>query len=91
MLADGGVQLKADYGSCTDEEDDEDVSSAGGDADGGHALDPESRAYKRLPSPVRQKLQRMQDLEGEVERLHDENARLREVGAASIAIACALC
>lgn len=82
VLADGGVQLKDDLGSYTDD-DGEDASSTGSDADDGQALNPESKAYKLLPSPVRQ---RLQDLEGEVERLHEENARLKEVCVASVAM-----
>lgn len=72
MFADSGLQLN-EFDSETDEED---TSTAGSDADEDRVLVQGSRAYERLPSAVRRKLQ---ELEGEVERLHDENQRLREV------------
>ena len=72
MFADSGLQLNG-LDSDTDEED---TSTAGSDADEDQVLVQGSRAFERLPSAVRRKLQ---ELEGEVERLHDENQRLREV------------
>lgn len=56
--------------------DNEDSSTPDSDAEKGQSIVPGSQTYMGLPAAVRQKLQ---DLEGEVERLHEENARLKEV------------
>ena len=66
------MQLK-DFDSDTD---DDNSSTGGSDGDEDQALVPGSKAYLQLPSAVRRKLQ---ELEGEVEALHDENALLKEV------------
>lgn len=72
-LAESTMQLVG-FDSDTDDED----SSTPGSEEEDQALVPGSKAYMRLPPVVRRKLQ---ELEGEVERLHDENALLKEVCA----------
>lgn len=66
--------LKKDY-----DFGDEEYSSCGGESDSGNdeVLDPNSKAYQKLPTAVKKQLQ---SLSGQVESLHDENKKLKEVG-----------
>ncbi|KAL3137145.1 hypothetical protein ABBQ32_006713 [Trebouxia sp. C0010 RCD-2024] len=64
--------LKKDY-----DFGDEEYSSCGGESDSGNdeVLDPNSKAYQKLPTAVKKQLQ---SLSGQVESLHDENKKLKE-------------
>lgn len=65
--------LRKDY----DFGDEEGSTSAGEScSDDEEVLDPSSKAYQKLPMAVRRQLQ---SLSGQVENLHDENKKLKEV------------
>lgn len=66
--------LKKEYD--TDEDEESDSNAGNSDTDEEQVLDPNSEAYQRLPTAVRN---RLQELSGRLESLHDENQKLKEV------------
>lgn len=65
--------LKKEYD--TDEDEESDSNAGNSDTDEEQVLDPNSEAYQRLPTAVRN---RLQELSGRLESLHDENQKLKE-------------
>ena len=65
--------LKKDYDFGDEECSSSDGESNSGDDD---VLDPNSKAHQKLPTAVKKQLQ---NLSGQVESLHDENKKLKEV------------
>lgn len=68
--------LKKDYDTDAEENEEGSTSNGESDSDDDDVLDPSSKAYKKLPSAVKKQLE---TLSGQVENLHDENKKLKEV------------
>lgn len=68
--------LKKDYDTDAEENEEGSTSNGESDSDDDDVLDPSSKAYKKLPSAVKKQLE---NLSGQVENLHDENEKLKEV------------
>lgn len=68
--------LKKDYDTDAEEDEGGCTSTGESDSDGDEVLDPNSKAYQKLPAAVKKQLE---NLSGQVENLHDENQKLKEV------------
>ena len=68
--------LKKEYDTDADSDEDSATSTGDSGSDDDQVLDPKSRAHQKLPSTVRKQLLK---LSGQVESLHDENKKLKEV------------
>lgn len=77
--------LKKEYD--TDEDEESDCNAGDSDTDEEQVLDPNSEAYQRLPTAVRN---RLQELSGRLESLHDENQKLKEVCCVCYSLACSI-
>ena len=78
--------LKKDYDTDAEEDGEGSTSTGEDESDGDEALDPNSKAYKKLPAAVKKQLE---NLSGQVESLYDENKKLKEVSA--FELSCTFC